>query len=109
MGDEVQDPQTGQSLGRMEEPCCVVEINHVRETMSYGTLRNVAVYLNQALPGGLQLRGEAVATRGAEVAESTVGRDSHSSATALRQQPVARQAAPGPGRIGPKADGDKRW
>lgn len=56
MGKEIKDPQTGQSLGNMESPCCDVTINRVTPTLSYGTLENVKIDLANAQPGALQLR-----------------------------------------------------
>jgi len=56
MGEEMKDPQTGQSLGRVEQPCCIVDVDHVTPTMSYGTIHDVAANLDQVAPGGLQLR-----------------------------------------------------
>lgn len=56
MGKEIKDPQTGQSLGNMESPCCEVTINRVTPTLSYGTLENVKIDLANAQPGALQLR-----------------------------------------------------
>lgn len=56
MGEEMKDPQTGQSLGRVEQPCCIVDVDHVTPTMSYGTIHDVTANLDQVAPGGLQLR-----------------------------------------------------
>ena len=36
LGDEITDPQTGQSLGAIETPCCNFEIIRVATGMSYG-------------------------------------------------------------------------
>ncbi|OEZ97669.1 CsgG/HfaB family protein [Duganella phyllosphaerae] len=55
-GKEIKDPQTGQSLGNMESVCCEVTINRVTPKLSYGTLENVKVNLDNVQPGALQLR-----------------------------------------------------
>uniref|UniRef100_UPI000553F1F1 CsgG/HfaB family protein n=1 Tax=Herbaspirillum sp. RV1423 TaxID=1443993 RepID=UPI000553F1F1 len=59
-GKEIKDPQTGQSLGNMENPCCDVVINRVTPNLSYGVLENVTIDLGNVQKGALQLR-EAVA------------------------------------------------
>ena len=56
MGKELKDPQTGESLGRMELPCCEVVIDKVTPNLSYGHLDNVKIALNSIPAGGLQLR-----------------------------------------------------
>jgi curli biogenesis system outer membrane secretion channel CsgG len=57
-GQEIKDPQTGQSLGRMEQHCCVVLVTQVLPQMSYAqiveTQQNVASLF---APGALELRG----------------------------------------------------
>lgn len=56
MGKEMKDPQTGESLGRMESPCCEVVVDKVTPKLSYGHLENVKVALDSIVDGGLQLR-----------------------------------------------------
>lgn len=58
MGAEMKDPQTGQSLGRVESPCCELVIERVTPNLSYGRLENVRSNLDQLPQGGLQLRAE---------------------------------------------------
>lgn len=58
MGKEMTDPQTQQSLGRMESPCCEVVIDKVAATMAYGHLENVKASLDQIEPAALQIREE---------------------------------------------------
>ncbi|ABE46961.1 hypothetical protein [Polaromonas sp. JS666] len=58
MGNEMKDPQTGQSLGRTESPCCELVVERVTPNLSYGRLENVRSNLEQLSPGGLQLRQE---------------------------------------------------
>jgi curli biogenesis system outer membrane secretion channel CsgG len=58
MGNEMKDPQTGQSLGRGESPCCELVVERVTPNLSYGRLENVRSNLEQLAPGGLQLRQE---------------------------------------------------
>ena len=56
MGKEMKDPQTGESLGRLESPCCDVVVDKVTPKLSYGHLENIKVTLNNIPEGGLQLR-----------------------------------------------------
>lgn len=56
LGQEIKDPQTGQSLGRTEYDCCEVVIEIVSPNMSQGHLENIRMPLDQIPPGGLQLR-----------------------------------------------------
>ena len=58
MGAEFKDPQTGQSLGRSESPCCELVVERVTPNLSYGRLENVRSNLDQAPLGGLQMREE---------------------------------------------------
>lgn len=55
-GKEIKDPQTGQSLGNMESPCCDVLINRVTPNLSYGVLENVKIDLANVQLGALQIR-----------------------------------------------------
>lgn len=64
MGTEMKDPQTGQSLGRVESPCCELVVERVTPNLSYGRLENVRSNLEQLPAGGLQLR-EQLAGNGA--------------------------------------------
>ena len=58
MGKEMKDPQTGQSLGRMESPCCELVIDRVTPNLSYGHLENMRTDLDSIPEGGLQVRNE---------------------------------------------------
>ena len=58
-GKEIKDPQTGQSLGRMEEHCCVIEVTQVLPQMSQAIViskdKDVAASF---APGAMELRDE---------------------------------------------------
>lgn len=56
LGKELKDPQTGQSLGKMEKYCCDVVIDRVTPTMSYGNLENVKVSLDGVKADSMQIR-----------------------------------------------------
>ena len=69
LGKELKDPQTGQSLGRMEKYCCDVVIDRVTPTMSYGQLENVKISLDGIKADSLQVR-EAAAEKEKTTSES---------------------------------------
>jgi curli biogenesis system outer membrane secretion channel CsgG len=56
MGAEMKDPQTGQSLGRTEMPCCEVVVDRVTPNLSYGHIENGAAGLDKLAPGSLVVR-----------------------------------------------------
>jgi curli biogenesis system outer membrane secretion channel CsgG len=56
MGAEMKDPQTGQSLGRTETPCCEVVIDRVTPNLSYGHIENGTAGLDKLAPGSLVVR-----------------------------------------------------
>ncbi|MEP7138617.1 MAG: CsgG/HfaB family protein [Caldimonas sp.] len=55
MGAEIKDPQTGQSLGRTEAPCCELVVDRVTPNLSYGHLEGAAPPSGIA-PSALQVR-----------------------------------------------------
>jgi len=75
LGKELKDPQTGQSLGKTEEPCCEVVIDRVTPNLSYATLENVQVPLDNVPAGNLQLREALAASvaRAADDAAAAIG------------------------------------
>ena len=56
MGTEMKDPQTGQSLGRVESPCCQLVIDRVTPNLSYGHIEGATGSLDNLLPGAVQVR-----------------------------------------------------
>jgi curli biogenesis system outer membrane secretion channel CsgG len=71
MGKELKDPQTGESLGRVETPCCVAVIDKVTPKLSYAHLEQVTTPLNGVVPASLQLRELVKPTASAVSAEPT--------------------------------------
>lgn len=69
LGKELKDPQTGQSLGRVESPCCELVVTRVAENLSYGRLENLQGSLDDVPVGGL-LVGEKLSD-GASAANTT--------------------------------------
>lgn len=80
MGAEMKDPQTNQSLGRLESPCCQLVIDRVTPNLSYGHLEGVTASLDNLLPGALQVREQlkgkpvAMASNDAPAAEAAPAR-----------------------------------
>jgi curli biogenesis system outer membrane secretion channel CsgG len=97
MGAEMKDPQTGQSLGRVESPCCELVIERVTPNLSYGRLENVRSNLEQLPQGGLQLRAElkggAVAKAQPAEAVATTGGGAVPPAAPAQRPAQARPAA----------------
>lgn len=61
-GREIKDPQTGQSLGRLEDHCCVIEVTQVLPQMSQAVVVSKDKDLQSVFaPGALELRGEIAA------------------------------------------------
>ena len=69
MGKELKDPQTGESLGRVESQCCEVIIDKVSTKLAYGHLENIKMSLNELPIGGLQLREKIISSK-TELAEA---------------------------------------
>lgn len=67
MGAELKDPQTGQSLGRMEAPCCELVVDRVTPNLSYGHIEGAAALPAGLAPSALQVR-EQLPARAATVA-----------------------------------------
>lgn len=65
LGEELKDPQTGNSLGRNETPCCTIRIDRVSNRTSYGTVEEDIVNLAGTTfrPGMIELRGKAASVK----------------------------------------------
>ena len=63
MGKELKDPQTGESLGRVESQCCEVIIDKVSTKLAYGHLENIKLSLNELPIGDLQLREKIISSK----------------------------------------------
>jgi len=100
LGKALKDPQTGQSLGNMETPCCEVVVDRVTPSLSYGRLENVVIKLDDIQPGALQIR-EAIVDRPAAppngMAQSAV-------VTRNPARQVRSAAAPTPAKSSEKDD-----
>jgi curli biogenesis system outer membrane secretion channel CsgG len=107
LGNELTDPQTHESLGRTESPCCEVVVDRVTTTLAYGHLDNAKVSMASANPGVLRV-GNELRTVGAPV---TAGGASGSQPQ--RTPPSAPRAAIAPAQYAPTvptpADDTKKW
>ncbi|MFJ2994847.1 CsgG/HfaB family protein [Pandoraea sp. NPDC087047] len=94
MGNEFKDPQTGQSLGRTENPCCELVVERVTQNLSYGHLENVRANLNlDTLPmAGLQVRGE-VAGRPAQTSQQASAQAAAPTGASTGAKPAKRSTS----------------
>jgi curli biogenesis system outer membrane secretion channel CsgG len=109
MGTEMKDPQTGQSLGRVESPCCELVVDRVTPNLSYGHLENVRSNLDNVPVAGLQVRGEVkggAAT--AAVASQAVADKTPAPAAAPVARRADKQAAP-EAPAGKAKEKDDKW
>lgn len=59
LGKPIIDPQSGQSLGPTETPCCSVQIDRVTPNLSYGHIVEDNVHPDPSFtPGSMELRGQ---------------------------------------------------
>jgi hypothetical protein len=84
----MKDPQTGESLGRVETPCCEVVVDRVTPKMSYGHLENVQGSLDGASAGALQIRGLIKSH-----AETTAAEEKSASSVSVESSQLAKSSA----------------
>jgi curli biogenesis system outer membrane secretion channel CsgG len=101
MGKELTDPQTQQSLGRLESPCCDLVVDRVTSTMAYGHLENAKISLESVVPAALQVREE---LKPAKLADQTESLAKEVKTATLQDAPPAVQTATTSSR-----DDDKKW
>lgn len=102
LGEELKDPQTGNSLGRTEIPCCTIRIDRVASQMSYGTLVDGVAELGGATfrPGMIELRGKAAHSKPQAKSQKDPV------AGTARKQPPSSKAKPVASDAG---DSDPNW
>jgi hypothetical protein len=88
MGKELVDPQTQQSLGRMESPCCDVVIDKVAATLSYGHLENTKMPLDSVQTDALQLREVLTAPQSVNPTAASVKQAPGTSLAAAKDAPA---------------------
>jgi len=110
LGDPMTDPQTGQSLGRVERPCCAVTIERVTPQLAYGRLDDVPAQLDGLAVAGLQLR-EALPAAAVAVQPPEAVRPAPRAATAARPDPAPALSAPAaaPTPANPPTKADDKW
>ncbi|MDM4772958.1 CsgG/HfaB family protein [Solimonas sp. SE-A11] len=111
-GQEMKDPQTGQSLGRVEKPCCVIAITKVTPTLSYGQIISSSLDVQKAFqPGALELQGkvaQGAPTPMESVGEEDASDDEPAAAAPAKAQKKAHPAATAPAEA-PAAKEDANW
>ena len=93
MGKEMFDPQTNQSLGRIESDCCEVVIDRVIPNMAQGHLENMQMPLDGFQPGSLQLRG-LVASKVANAVNAANAANDKNNTNGMKEAGVAVSAKP---------------
>lgn len=92
-GKEITDPQTGRVIGRVESPCCTVEVTRVTPEMSYARVLQSAVDVGQVFaPGALEVSGPATA------AAATVAADTPAAERSVQATPAPQVGAAVAGR-----------
>lgn len=115
LGEELKDPQTGRSLGRLETPIGTVRIDRVSSQTSYGTLEEGAGAMGDRAfqPGAIALRQTlAVQTAKASTAKPTSADGPAAAPRSARTAPAApvSQEAPAMAPAAPAARStDDRW
>jgi curli biogenesis system outer membrane secretion channel CsgG len=102
MGKEMIDPQTKQSLGRMESPCCDVVIDNVAATLSYGHLEKTKVPVESMQPDALQIREELPTVPSGTPAAAAVKQTARTPVAAVKDSPAGATPIP-------SEDDGKKW
>ena len=117
LGADLKDPQTGQSLGQVEEDCCLATITQVTPTIAYARLSGgeLAAISGRFTPGKLQLRETALKVAEEET-KPIAKQESSDAAKGAAQAPaqVAKKGGKSPSikkAASPteSADQDKNW
>lgn len=93
LGEDIKDPQTGESLGRLEAPIGTIKVVKVTEKMAIGIL-NGSFDPATFKPGIIELRDEVGAAATSSSAPSTSGADQPGGSAA--SAPAARQTTRSP-------------
>lgn len=107
MGKELKDPQTGQSLGRAEMPCCELVIDRVTPSLSYGHIEGASVELDKVTPGALQVREQVRGKTGIMSAEASSNDHPAADEGAVQRSVHRRRQANGP-EAPPAGVGEKK-
>jgi hypothetical protein len=112
LGKELKDPQTGESLGYTETPCCEVVVDRVSDKLAYGHLENVKIDLASIDPVALQVREE-IQTKALSSAAAATAAPQSSPASPPANVSKAIAAQSNPAAIATadskNADDSKKW
>lgn len=87
LGKALVDPQSGQSLGPTETPCCSVVIDRVTPNLSYGHIVDEKFQLDAPFtPGSMELRGQVAA-----LTQNSPGRAAEPASHHARSHEVAKE------------------
>jgi curli biogenesis system outer membrane secretion channel CsgG len=105
MGKEMKDPQTGESLGRVESPCCELVVDKVGPKLSYAHIEKISIPLDNIPLGGLQLR-EKLRTRQVAVLENE---NENKTAAVKKVSGKKRVSSEGDAATGIRPGDDGKW
>lgn len=103
LGKEIKDPQTGESLGRVESAFGEVVVDNVGPKLSYGHLVNVNGAVDDIPLGGLQLRKKVAGTKAAQANTET------ESVPAKKSSTNKRAASEQDEKTSVRPDEDGKW
>lgn len=92
LGKEIKDPQTGQTLGRMESPCCEIVVQQVQPTMAIARVENAQVDLATLPAGVVQLRAR-LPEPASPAAQAASGASTAAKAPRASRKPAATEPA----------------
>lgn len=101
LGQEIKDPQSGRSLGRIEHECCIIEVQRVTPELAYGRIVSKSeTSAQEFIPGSLEVREEIAVVASAAQASAV------SATPAPKTAP--KKSAPPPASTDAAAN-DKDW
>ncbi len=109
LGQELTDPQTGNSLGRMETPCCVIRIDRVTDQTSYGTIEGELPQLAAFQPGMIELREQLQSATVASPAAAPATESPKPKQSAAAAPRATTPTAPAEETKKSTTDGDADW
>lgn len=104
LGQEIVDPQTGQSLGKMDSPCCTIEVTRIGPNLSYGRILDENFrFSGEFKPGMIELREVVGAVKSESEKPASQQAQSQS---AQGKRPAAKNSPTAPK---PAAEPDDDW
>lgn len=97
LGQEIVDPQTGQSLGKMDSPCCTIEVIRIGPNLSYGRILDENFHFSgEFKPGMIELRESVLEQKSSNQGNSSQSLGRREQAKKPVSGSTARPSAPAP-------------